>query len=585
MRHSADGALAARILYPFISPCLIDTVTTQTILYKTTAIVAMPSSLAVEFYYVGNFRTAILWVQERYADLLTVEERTFIKCFFGLTLPAQALLVRMIMRRGCHFRLSKLDYPEIGDSLAAALLLLELGWLSEQALLSATEVAKLLRKEEVLAHLPLLDRRAAQKKSELLEQLLAQDLPAQSFISWCPNLDDRVLSLQVGEFCDRLRLMFFGNLSQEWSEFVLVDLGIYRYEPVEITPHSRGFQCRQDIEDYLHLRGLRQHCDEGHDVEAILPALLSFSSENPYLRTRQSRLLFQVAQQLERCGELEQALTLYRQTSHDQSRWRQIRVLEQLGRDIEALEHAQIFSQQPGSDEESQRLERALPRLRRRLGLPLGKRTKSIAEARLDLTLSPVESCVEIAVRDHLHQDTAPVFYVENSLLCNLFGLLCWDAIFAPLPGAFFHPFHSGPADLYSPDFHPRRQALFEQCLARLEQPDYPQLLRARYREKYGIQSPFVFWAMLDEPLLDMALHCIPPQHLHACFSRLLQDLKANRAGMPDLIQFYPHERRYRMIEVKGPGDRLQDNQKRWLSFAAEQGIAVEVCYVTWAAA
>ena len=76
-----------------------------------------------------------------------------------------------------------------------------------------------------------------------------------------------------------------------------------------------------------------------------------------------------------------------------------------------------------------------------------------------------------------------------------------------------------------------------------------------------------------------------PPQHLQACFSRLLQDLKANRAGMPDLIQFYPHERRYRMIEVKGPGDRLQDNQKRWLTFAAEQGIAVEVCYVTWAAA
>ena len=54
---------------------------------------------------------------------------------------------------------------------------------------------------------------------------------------------------------------------------------------------------------------------------------------------------------------------------------------------------------------------------------------------------------------------------------------------------------------------------------------------------------------------------------------------------MPDLIQFYPAERRYRMIEVKGPGDRLQDNQKRWLAFAAEQGIPVEVCYVSWDAA
>lgn len=545
----------------------------------------MPASLAPEFYYLDNFRTALAWVDERYADLLTVEEHAFIEGFHSLELPAQALLVRMIMRRGSHFRLSKLDYPEIGDSLAAALPLLALGWISEQALLSAAEVAELLRKDEVLAHLPLPDRRASQKKSELLEQLQGQDLPAQTFSTWCPNLDDRLLSLQVGELCDRLRLMFFGNLSQDWSEFVLADLNIYRYESVDISPHSRGFQCRQDIEDYLHLRGLRQHCDEGHAVEAILPALLAFSSENSHLRARQSRLLFQIAQQLERCGELEQALTLYRHSSHGQSRWRQIRVLEQLGRDAEALEHTQAFSQQPGSDEESQRLERALTRLRRRLGLPLSKRAKTLAEARLDLALPPAEGSVEIAVRDHLHQDAAPVFYVENSLLCSLFGLLCWDAIFAPLPGAFFHPFHSGPVDLYSPEFHPRRQALFEECLARLEQPDYPQLLRERYREKFGIQSPFVFWAMLDEPLLEMALHCIPPKHLQACFSRLLQDLKANRAGMPDLIQFYPHERRYRMIEVKGPGDRLQDNQKRWLTFAAAQGIAVEVCYVTWAAA
>ena len=54
-------------------------------------------------------------------------------------------------------------------------------------------------------------------------------------------------------------------------------------------------------------------------------------------------------------------------------------------------------------------------------------------------------------------------------------------------------------------------------------------------------------------------------------------------AGMPDLIQFYPAERGYRMIEVKGPGDRLQDNQKRWLAFCAEHGMPVEVCYVTWA--
>ena len=555
-------------------------------LYKNTVITAMPTPLPTDLYYLSNFRTALAWVNERYADLLTVEEQAFIETFHSLVWPTQGLLVRMIMRRGCHFRLSKLDYPELGDCLAAARPLLELGWISEQALLGAAEVAELLRKDEVLKHLPLQDRRAAQRKGELIEQLQAQDLPARTFISWCPGLDDRLLSLQVSELCDRLRLMFFGNLAQDWSEFVLADLGVYRYESVEISPQCRGFRSRQDLEDYLQLRALRVRFEAGETVEAVLPPLLAFSSDSPYLRSRHARQLFQIAHHLEKCGLLEQALVVYQRSEDAQARWRQIRVLEQLGRDAEAHEQALAFSAVPKSDEERQRLERALRRLRRKLGLPVPRRSKAAEALRIELTLpTPGHGSVEMAVRDHFSTEQAPVHYVENGLLCSLFGLLCWEAIFAPLPGAFFHPFHRGPADLFSPDFHVRRQDLFKRCLARLQDAAYPQLILERYREKVGIQSPFVFWSLLDEPLLERALHCIPAQHLQACFARLLLDVKANRAGMPDLIQFYPHEQRYRMIEVKGPGDRLQDNQKRWLAFAAEQGIPVEVCYVSWDAA
>lgn len=557
-----------------------------TMLYKNTAVIAMSAPLPLELYYLSNFRTALAWVAERYADLLSEEERAFLATFNTMAWQSQALLVRMVMRKGCHFRLSKLDYPEIGDCLTAAGPLLEHGWITEQAVLSVDEIAELLRKDEMLAHLPVTDRRAAQKKAELLEQLRSLELPAQPFRDWCPGLDDQLLSLMVAELCDRLRLMFFGNLAQDWSEFVLTDLGIYRYESVDIGPESRGFQCRQDLEDYLHLRQLRVSVEQGADLAGIVPPLLALSSASPYLCSRRSRLLFQVAQQLEKGGELEQALTLYQHSEHGEARWRQIRVLEQLGRDAEACEQAVAFSQAPGSDEESQRLQRALTRLRRKLGMPTVKHPKSVGEVRTDLVLPmPEHGCVEIAVRDHLHQDDAPVHYVENTLLCSLFGLLCWEAIFAPLPGAFFHPFHSGPVDLHSPDFYSRRQHLFERCLQQLEQPGYGQLIKTRYEEKLGLQSPFVFWGMLDEALLELALQCIPAAHLQACFTRLLRDLRANRAGMPDLIQFYPQERRYRMIEVKGPGDRLQDNQKRWLSFAAEHGIAVEVCYVRWAEA
>jgi hypothetical protein len=83
--------------------------------------------------------------------------------------------------------------------------------------------------------------------------------------------------------------------------------------------------------------------------------------------------------------------------------------------------------------------------------------------------------------------------------------------------------------------------------------------------------------------LLEQALDCLPAEHLKHWFNRLLLDIKANRAGMPDLIQFWPQEKTYRMIEVKGPGDRLQDNQLRWLEFCHEHRMPIAVCYVQWA--
>jgi hypothetical protein len=46
---------------------------------------------------------------------------------------------------------------------------------------------------------------------------------------------------------------------------------------------------------------------------------------------------------------------------------------------------------------------------------------------------------------------------------------------------------------------------------------------------------------------------------------------------MRDLIQFWPAERSYRLIEVKGPGDRLKDNQRGWLRFFAQHGIPAAV--------
>lgn len=106
----------------------------------------------------------------------------------------------------------------------------------------------------------------------------------------------------------------------------------------------------------------------------------------------------------------------------------------------------------------------------------------------------------------HLASAEAPVFYVENTLINALFGLLCWRAIFSVIPGAFFHTFHCGPADLYSPDFCQRRSVEFGACMAELDDETY----RATFAAKRGILSPFLAWDSINAALLELALACIP---------------------------------------------------------------------------
>lgn len=62
-------------------------------------------------------------------------------------------------------------------------------------------------------------------------------------------------------------------------------------------------------------------------------------------------------------------------------------------------------------------------------------------------------------------------------------------------------------------------------------------------------------------------------------FSVQLRDLKLYRNGMPDLIAFKGDQ--FEWIEVKGPGDKLQDNQWRWNKEFNRLKVPFSVCYVT----
>ncbi|WP_232455029.1 VRR-NUC domain-containing protein [Oceanisphaera avium] len=194
----------------------------------------------------------------------------------------------------------------------------------------------------------------------------------------------------------------------------------------------------------------------------------------------------------------------------------------------------------------------------------------------------PHQGRVEAAVIAHLSDSHTRLFHVENHLFNGLFALLFWPALFAPVRGAFFHPFQNGPADLYRPGFIDSRADWLTEGFAHLTNASYKAVIWARYQEKYGLSCSFIHWPSLSEELLSLALAAIPAAHLKAVFEYLLLDLRHHRKGMPDLIEVNIKQQSYRLLEVKGPGDRLQDHQQLWIQTMLQQGLPVSLYQVSW---
>lgn len=546
---------------------------------------------AHRYYYLHNFQHALDWLATRYADVLLPAEQDFLAAFAQLPQPARALAVRLLMRRHRVFRAARLHYEEIGDIAAAAAPLLALGWLRADPELDWPTWAALHTKEELLRRYPAAGARAAWRKDALLAALRAHlggpDLRPCS--AWGAAPGEAIWSVEIAGLAERLRLMFFGNLDQSWSEFVLADLGIFQYEPVALDADTRAFRDAADLDTWLGLQAVRDSLDAPEPAPAaeLHARIAAWPSSVPWLARKQAKTWFRLGQWCERRADWREAERAYRASAYPGARQRLIRVVERQARHAEA--HALALAALADSESEAERqlVARMLPRLARQAEQPPPPRVRAAPPEVFELVLPrPAQaSRVEWVARDHLGADDAPVHYVENGLINSLFGLLCWEAIFHPVAGAFFHPFQRGPADLHEAGFRARRAAAFDDCLGALRDGSHRARILARFDEKQGVQSPFVFWGMLRRELLEQALACIAPAHLALWFARLLDDLKTNRSGLPDLVRFWPGEGRYELIEVKGPGDRLQDNQLRWLAYAAEHGLPVRVCHVRWAEA
>ena len=152
-----------------------------------------------------------------------------------------------------------------------------------------------------------------------------------------------------------------------------------------------------------------------------------------------------------------------------------------------------------------------------------------------------------------------------------------------PLPGVFHHAYQGGPADMFEQGFRQRRAAAIDRRIASLQRAKLESTLPQAYERYYPYFCHWTDWRYIDAQMVEAACRVIPRAHLLAIFERLLFDPRENRSGFPDLVALGEKPGDYCLIEVKGPGDALQDGQKRWLRYFASREIPARVAWVRWA--
>ena len=543
--------------------------------------------LANPFYYLDYLDYLLDFVACRYQKLLHPKEQEYLINFQYLPKDARALYARLLQRKGNYFRVDRLEYREIEDLDRAIEDLIAQQFLSSIKG-QRPDLDVRLRTKAELAKLGALEALNLKKASrgEIDEAVLLKNYP----LPFLP-----IIQLEHVGLFELCQYLFFGNRHQNISEFITADLGIFRYETVDLES-AQAFDDRSLVDACRlvdHMRGWAALLDKESrklnrdpDTErttALAAGLRTLTAMVPVPEDTRNSLLLRGLDKLhlalgqvhERLGLIPEALSCYQHTERAPARERCARLLLKQNQYPEARVVCEQILQHSVDPHERAYASRQLSGPKR---TGEASETRRFTTERLILALTEGPP-VEQQVINYLSSQNQLAHHTENHLYPGLFGLFFWDIIFAPIAGAFHHPFTRQPADLFEPDFIRCRSDLFRLRFDELSSSRFRAAsLAQNWHAKKGLSNPFVAWHSLELDTLEHVVDHTPWPALKAIFERLLSQLQTFRSGFPDLLCMTAEG--YRLIEVKGPGDRLQSHQTAWLNFLADLGIPTTVMHI-----
>ncbi|XP_043349769.1 fanconi-associated nuclease 1 isoform X5 [Dermochelys coriacea] len=203
-----------------------------------------------------------------------------------------------------------------------------------------------------------------------------------------------------------------------------------------------------------------------------------------------------------------------------------------------------------------------------------------------DFTMSTIMCSVEELALTHYRQNGFDQgIHGEGSTFSTLYSLLMWDIIFMDgIPDVFRNSYQAFPLDLYTDSFYEKRKDAIEsrlQLLYAASSETLKEMIANVWNAQEGKAAALVSWDRFTSLQQAQSLvSCFGGPFLSGVCRRLSKDLRHCRGGLPDLVVWSTQEHRFKLVEVKGPNDRLSYKQMIWLGELKKLGAAVEVCHV-----
>ncbi|XP_050656062.1 fanconi-associated nuclease 1 [Macaca thibetana thibetana] len=194
-------------------------------------------------------------------------------------------------------------------------------------------------------------------------------------------------------------------------------------------------------------------------------------------------------------------------------------------------------------------------------------------------------SVEELALAHYRRSGFDQGIHGEGSTFSTLCGLLLWDIIFMDgIPDVFRNACQAFPLDLCTDSFFASRRLALEARLQLIHDAPAESLrawVAATWQEQEGRVASLVSWDRFTslQQAQDL-VSCLGGPVLSGVCRRLAADFRHCRGGLPDLVVWNSQSHRFKLVEVKGPNDRLSHKQMIWLAELQKLGAEVEVCHV-----